>query len=458
MDLTDAAQGGKPALLGLLRRIAGADSLDELAFIAVNETHALAPYRQAALWVTGSGIAALSGVVAAEANAPYTDFLRRVFRRLEGQDVPASAQVLRGESLGEELAAEWGAWLPSQGLLLPLPSRGDWAGGLLLLARDEPWSPLDLQPLGDLSQQLSLAYAAKQRSGGFVLPGKRGSAAPAAETGFAARLRGLPRALWVSLGLLMLAFLPVRLSVLAPAEVVPERPTVMRSPLDGVVERVLVEPNQRVVAGDALFEFDRAAIISRQQVAERTLDTLEAEYRQRAQLAVGDSESRAALAVIAGRIEEQRAELVYLNELASRGRVLAPEAGVVIFDDPSEWAGRPVVTGERVMMLAREADAEIEAWLAPGDLIPLQDGATLSLYLNADPLQSLQARTRYIAYEASERPDGGFAYRVRASLADDSGGARIGMKGTAKLSGERVPLWYWLLRKPLAGLRGWLGW
>jgi hypothetical protein len=32
-------------------------------------------------------------------------------------------------------------------------------------------------------------------------------------------------------------------------------------------------------------------------------------------------------------------------------------------------------------------------------------------------------------------------------------GQRIGLKGTAKLAGERVPLIYWMLRRPLASIR-----
>ena len=42
-----------------------------------------------------------------------------------------------------------------------------------------------------------------------------------------------------------------------------------------------------------------------------------------------------------------------------------------------------------------------------------------------------------MAYDAVARD--GYAYRVRASL-DQAQGPRIGLKGTAKLQGERVPL------------------
>ena len=61
---------GQVATLGLLaqlaRRARHAATVEELAFLAVNETHGLMPYRQAALWqreAAGAGrIVALSGV------------------------------------------------------------------------------------------------------------------------------------------------------------------------------------------------------------------------------------------------------------------------------------------------------------------------------------------------------------------------------------------------------------
>ena len=55
-----------------------------------------------------------------------------------------------------------------------------------------------------------------------------------------------------------------------------------------------------------------------------------------------------------------------------------------------------------------------------------------------------------------ERPDGHPAYRVRATLAPGQQ-VRVGLKGTARLEGERVALVYWILRRPLAAARAWAG-
>lgn len=250
---------------------------------------------------------------------------------------------------------------------------------------------------------------------------------------------------------------PVRLSVLAPGELVPARPAVVRAPLEGVIETIHVEPNQPVSKGAPLFDFDQALIRSRLEVATQGLATAEAEYRQTVQQALSDEQSKTQLVLLRGKIEERRSEAEYLREQLGRARVTAPREGIVLFDDPSEWAGRPVAVGERVMRIADPGAVEIEAWIPVADAIPVGESAPVSLYLNASPFDPVEGTLRYIAHDAVQRPDGSWAYRLRATL-DAATAHRIGLKGTAKLRGSWVALSYWMLRRPLASLRATIGW
>lgn len=264
-----------------------------------------------------------------------------------------------------------------------------------------------------------------------------------------------PRWQWATLAIVV-AVLPVRLTVLAPGELVPARPVVIRAPLDGVVDVFHVQPNQRVDKDQPLFGFDEALIQSRLEVANQTLVTAEAEYRQTSQQALTDAKFRPQLTLLTGKIDEKRTEVNFLKEQLFRARVLAPRDGVALFDDPTEWIGRPVAVGERIMRIAAPKDIEVEAWLPLADAIALPPGAPVDLYLNASPFSSVSATLRYMAHDAVQRPDGSYAYRVRATLAQPTD-HRVGLKGTAKLHGPRVPLIYWVLRRPLASFRAALG-
>jgi HlyD family secretion protein len=447
------------ALLDLSRRARQAGSVAELRFLLVNDSHALASYRQAALWWSDQGVQALSGVVQIEANAPYAQWLDRVCEHCA--QVHAEPQALSATDLPSELAQHWADWLPVNVLWLPLngstPSPGNQSvpSGGLLLARDLPWTA---QETGLLFEWL-----------GTWLHAWRALAKPSTGTwrGWFRKCRqwlgpqtGQPwwkqsRLRWAAAVLAVLA-VPVRLTVLAPGELVPASPMVIRAPLDGVVDVFHVQPNQMVKKGQPLFGFDEALIQSRLEVAAQTLATAETEYRQTSQQALVDAKFRAQLATLTGKIEEKRAEVDYLSEQLNRSRVPAPQDGVVLFDDPSEWIGRPVAVGERIMRIADPADTEVEAWLPLADAIALAPDAPVTLYLNASPLAPVSAQVRYQAHDAVQRPDGGYAYRVRARL-DQPTSHRVGLKGTAKLHGGWVPLAYWMLRRPLASARTVLG-
>lgn len=443
-------------LIDLGHRARAATGVDELSFLLVNDSRRLTPYRQAALWFAGSGVRALSGVVQPDSNAPYAQWLDRLCRELStGADVAASTprRVMHSE-LSAETAEQWDEWLPGEALWLPLPASAGHPGsqpGGLLLAGDIHFSDDALALLGEWLDAWRHAWLARFRPAPWSLPLLREN--------FTAWLGRHREGKWwqrrpvqISLAVLLILLFPVQLTVLAPGELVPASPAIIRAPLDGVIGQFHVRPNEAVKAGQLLFTFDEGPIASRLEVARQSLATAEAEYRQFAQMALSDNKSKGQIAALLGKVAEKRSEAEFLESQFTRSHVLAPQDGLAIFDDPTEWIGRPVQTGERVMRVAAAHDVEIEAWLSVGDAIPLPEQAAVSLYLTSSPFSSVSGTVRYISHDASPRPDGTYAYRVRARLNGETT-HRIGLKGTSKLHGDSVPLCYWILRRPLASIR-----
>lgn len=451
---TQSGSSGIATLLDIAHKARHVESSVELDFMAVNSTHALAPYRQAALWFADRKICALSGVVQIEANAPYVQWLERVCRTLRAPG-PVGASTLLAP-----LGAEWADWLPAYGLWIPLTSDARQKNGThggLLLARDIPWLDDEVALLGEWADILQHAYDARRPSRAWNLAALKSQVGSAFKGEANGKSPWWKRRATIVASLLSLALLfPVRLTVLAPGELVPANPAVIRSPLDGVIERFHVKPNESVKKDQPLFDFDEAQLASRHAVADQSLATAEAEYRQALQQALSDGKGKNLLSSLQGKIEERRAETEFLRGQVERAHVVAPRDGIALYDDPGEWIGRPVATGERIMRIATPNDVEVEAWLAVGDAIAFDAGADAQLYLSAEPLSPVSARVRYVSYEAQQRPDGSYAYRVRAEL-DEKTAHRVGLKGTAKLSGHRVPLVYWVLRRPLAAVRQLMG-
>ncbi|HEU5077586.1 MAG TPA: HlyD family efflux transporter periplasmic adaptor subunit [Opitutaceae bacterium] len=437
-----AAASPLEILLELIRRARSADDAAALRFIAVNDSHLLAPYQQAALWLAEGGVSALSGLVEIEENAPYVQWLNRAAKALATD----KARAFTAEDLPENLRAGWGEWLPAHGLWIPFEKSGKVIGGLLL-ARELAWRELDVRLFHEWMQTWHCAYRVHHR--------------PSSLRAWWQRLRGTSgqsrkRAFVLAIAIAATVAFPVRLSVLTSGELIPANPVAIRAPFDGVIKTFFVRPNQTVKAGDPLFAYDDAQLASKLDVALEALRTAEAEQRQYTQQALTDAKARSALSTAKGTVEEKRLEVEFLQSQLERGKILAPRDGIAFVDDPSEWIGRNVSAGQRVMRLAEPSDQEIESWLPVADAIPLPAGSPARLYLSASPLSPVSGKIEYIAYEASRRPDGHYAYRVRAKL-DDATPHRVGSKGTVRLSGGRAPLVYWALRRPIAAVREFLG-
>jgi hypothetical protein len=109
------------------------------------------------------------------------------------------------------------------------------------------------------------------------------------------------------------------------------------------------------------------------------------------------------------------------------------------------------------MQLAQPEDGGILIWLSVADAINLELESPVRLFLHTEPLSPRAARLIEASYQASLSPDGVAAYRLRARFDEDTELPRIGLRGTARISGDWVLLGYYLFRRPLASVREWTG-
>jgi hypothetical protein len=193
-------------------------------------------------------------------------------------------------------------------------------------------------------------------------------------------------------------------------------------------------------------------------VASKAFEVAAEEYRQAAQLALLDDKGKAEVMPRLGRMEEKATELSYSRQLFQRLGVRAPRPGIAVFAEQSDWVGRYVAIGERVILIADPAQVEMLINLPVADAIELTLGTPVTLYLSADPQHPLHGSLRYASFKPEITPAGFVAYRLKADFAAGVQYPRIGLTGTARIYGKKVLLGYYLFRRPLAVLRQALGW
>jgi len=443
LHMTDAQRqlAALATLLQLEKSFRNADTAEALAYTLVNDSRSLIEFRQAALWqIDGSQVVAVSGLAVVDANAPYISWLKQLFKQLSA-DTSGAIRPLTAEDLKGDCADDWSQWLPAHAVWLPVSAYGATPQAGLLLAREAAWMEGELYLLEHVADTFGHAWAALSPKPPFWK-------------------QGLLTKKHLMTGLVVLfclLWIPVRQTALAPASVIPGHPTIIRAAIDGVVDRFYVQPNDQVIKDQPLLSLEEETIKNKLTVTRKALAVAEAEYRKTAQQAMFDMDSKAQVNILKSRTEQQEAEVRSMEDWLARIDINAPHAGIAVFSDVNDWIGKPVTVGERILMVADPADVELEVQLPIADAINLEPDSEVQFFLNVDPTTPVSAVLYFSAYQAEVTADEALAYRLKARFRQADVLPRIGLKGTAKVFGSRVPFVYYVLRRPLAALRQWMG-
>jgi multidrug efflux pump subunit AcrA (membrane-fusion protein) len=434
-------------LLSIERIAREAENLNAFQYVVVNETYSLVNYQQAVLVKLDRNnlraeVRAASGIAAIDRNAPAIRWLESVITKLAQNKQLDKLQTINPDDINEAYRADYETFAAAHVLWCPLklPS-GNMLGGLWL-TRDNAWTESEYAILQQLADSFAFIWTSFEKPGRYEKK----------------KLLRRGTGIIVTIVLFAAMFIPVPLSVLAPAEVVAREFSIIAAPMAGVIKEIEVKPNAPVKKGDLLFKYDDVDLRGQYAVAVEEYAVAESEYRNTAQKAVHDPDSRDQLAILKAMLAQNQAEQTYIGELLARLDVRAPRDGIVVINNVDDWRGQPVVAGERVMKVAKPDEVEIRIFLPVGDAIILKEGAPIRLFLDTAPLYPLSAKLLRANYEAEKTPDDNFAFRITASFDDvDQSQPRIGLRGTARISGQQVSLFFYLFRRPISALRQFIG-
>jgi multidrug efflux pump subunit AcrA (membrane-fusion protein) len=443
------AADGRSALLALLKvesDARDAKTTRDLIFMMANETRKLTRARQifvALPGITGAlEIQGVSSLPAVDRNAPLIIFIEKLITAASLKTATAATDLDLSLAADDETAAAY----PFRSLYwLPLRHGDRPAIGGLVLAREDQWAEQDLVVANRLAAAFTHSWLA------LSAPQPRVAKAIGS-------VRRWPLLLSV-LALLAIVFVQVPLTALAPVEIVARNPFIVAAPIDGVIDAIAVEPNQAVKPGDQLVKLTDTTLKSRFEVAERDASVSEARLKQSNQIAFSDPRGMHELGIARAELEVKIAEREFAREMLAKTQITAQSEGLAIYFDKRELVGRPVSVGERILEIANPEAIEARIELPVSDAIALQPRARVKVFLDSDPLRPWPASIKRSDYKARVGENDSLAFRVVATLDVDPERKlpRLGVRGTAQVSGDNVSLGFFLFRRPITAFRQWTG-
>jgi len=420
---------------------------DALYFFIVNETRRLLSYRQAILCTANLAnpkqalrVQTISSLTVVDRNAPMLQWLENVIASLDHPKPISIPSRLTASCVSAELSKTWSDYALPYVVWVPFITVTATRLGGLWLSRETPWTANELAMLERLAKTYAHAWSALPK--------------PASRSLFKLPVFRVTGAL-----LLLSLIIPVRLSALAPVEIVPRQPFVLSAPVDGVIAEITIRPNQSVQTGQVLIKFEDTVLRNDFAIAEKSLAIAVAEHLHAMQGAFADQKNKADVALLQAKVDLAQAERDYAKDVLSKVAVKSLQNGVALFRDPMDWIGKPVKTGERIMEIADPDNMALRISLPVKEAIAINTGDKVRAFFDAAPLHPISATITQASYQAEVLSGDFLAYRIDADIETPSASPtlRIGWQGTAKVYGTQAPLFYYLFRRPIAAVRQFLG-
>jgi len=422
-----------------------AEDLLSLHYLIVNETRRLLYYRHAVLFKTvgqkDSRFHAIrtSGVTLVDRSIPKIHWIEGVVDILEfniNDDQPVRVVF---EQLPKELQQDWYSLSLPFPICVSLRLPDGFLMGSLWFEKETAWSETELF----LIKRLADTYA---HAWGYFEKYRR------LKSWFFSR-----KTAWaLAAVLIILLLLPVQNSTLGPVKVVAKDPLIVTAPIDGIIATIPVEPNQMVTKGLTLLNYEDTNYRNEYAVAEQALAVTQAELKRAAQGAFHDQKSKTEVALLKSKVDLAIIKRNYAKEMLDHVSIAAAQEGFLLFSDKSQLIGRPVTVGERLMEIAEIGKLKLHIDLPVENNIEFSLGAPVKVYLDVDPVNSINAKVTYTSFRAEVAPGDILVYRVEAELTEEVSSLKIGWQGTAKIYGSSVNLFFYLFRRPLAAARQYL--
>jgi len=271
----------------------------------------------------------------------------------------------------------------------------------------------------------------------------------------------LKKPFYIGLGIaifLGLTLIQVPIRIVAPCEVVALNPMVIRAPMEGIIEELNVKPGQNVAKGDILFEYDKKVPLQQLKSAQKEVEVLESKLNRAISLSLEEDQSSANnYSILTRQLEKGKIELDLVMHHTSLLTTKAIQEGIIILDNPDQFRGKPVQVGERILAISDPSKTELKIWLPENDNVSIDFDKPIKVILNVKSNDSYQAKINYISSQSTLSEKNIPSFVAEAQWINKTEEVKLGLKGTAIVYGEKVSLWFFFLRKPLAIFRHYLG-
>ncbi|MBO7146453.1 MAG: biotin/lipoyl-binding protein [Lentisphaeria bacterium] len=266
------------------------------------------------------------------------------------------------------------------------------------------------------------------------------------------------RVFLVLLLLFLIAMFTLKVDHTVSAEFVvkPQEQVSAYAEFDAVVKQCYFNDGDKVKKGDVILRYDTDRMRFQLAAARAAFKETDAEYEQESKASFTDRDKLGKLKVLAHKREQAKVAIAEAEWYLAHSEVKALSNGVLALVDGSadKLSGRALRTGERLFDIFSGEGMIAEVMVNEKDASVLEKTPQITLFLHTRPELPIPVKLISERYYPELTEQNIYSYNLKVAMDNTIPGLRYGMRGVARVSGERINLGYYLFRSLVLWYRG----
>ena len=254
-------------------------------------------------------------------------------------------------------------------------------------------------------------------------------------------------------------FIPVPDSTTAEFALQPEQTTAAYAWFDGPIAQCFKQDGDTVRKGERIARYDTAQLEYKLADARSSLQETEAELALEQQNAFTDESKLGKTKLLQAKCDSMKVAVKEAEWFLAHADITAPADGILALTDrrAEQLTGKAVRTGDKLFEIFSTGNITAKILVPEQNSSILQKKFSARLFLYTKPEQPIDAEVMEIAAHPELTDRQTYCYPVTVKLASKELDTelRFGMRGTAKLYGEKTFAGYYLVKNLILCIRKW---
>ncbi|MEE3058777.1 MAG: HlyD family secretion protein, partial [Pseudomonadota bacterium] len=148
-------------------------------------------------------------------------------------------------------------------------------------------------------------------------------------------------------------------------------------------------------------------------------------------------------------LEKSRSRMESAEKRLLQTDIRAETSGIAIVKAPSEWIGRPVKAGEKILEIADPRKVELVLEIPAEDADLISQNSKVKIFLDRRPFNPLTGNVIVNSLVPKKNKSNETYYTFKARLDEGVPPPSIGQRGVARVYGERSSLLFFIFREQM---------